>query len=249
MALKEEFVTLGNRLFRNRGWLPFLFVPFLVIGLAQAPALTSVAGAAAGLLWTALSVLVSCAGLLVRCAVVGFTPKGTSGRNTAEGQVAETVNVSGFYSACRHPLYLGNFLIFLGLVLYLQVPWLVLLAVSAFWLYYERIMFAEEEFLRSRFGATFEEWAARTPAFWPDFRLWKDPDLAFSFRNVLRREYTAFFEIVAGFVILHVFRNVFLTGRLELDAGAAAAFGGGLLVYAVLRTLKRKTRLLTVEGR
>ena len=249
MALKEEFISLGNWLFKNRSWLPFLFVPFLVLALAQPPSLTTIAGEKAGRIWTVLSILVSCAGLLVRCVVVAFAPKGTSGRNTSEGQVAETVNVSGLYSTCRHPLYLGNFLIFFGFILYLQIVWLVLLAVSAFWLYYERIMFAEEEFLRTRFGASFEGWAGRTPAFWPDFRLWKSPDLAFSFRNILRREYTAFFEIVAGFVLLHVFRDIFLTGRLNLDAVSGAVFAGGLLIYAVLRTLKRRTRLLTVEGR
>jgi len=249
MALKEEFVTTGNLLFKNRSWLPFLFLPFMVVALVQPPFLSPATGGEAGRIWTAFSILVSLAGLIVRCLVIAFVPKGTSGRNTAEGQIAEKINLTGLYSLCRHPLYLGNFLIFFGFILYIQVFWLILLAAAAFWLYYERIMFAEEEFLRSRFGAEFEEWASRTPAFWPRLRLWKAPGLAFSFRNILRREYTAFFEIVAGFVLLHLFRNVFITGTINFDPGSVVVISGGLLVYLVLRTLKHKTRLLTVEGR
>ncbi|MGB8874133.1 MAG: hypothetical protein WCC75_12145, partial [Desulfobaccales bacterium] len=44
----------------------------------------------------------------------GLPPRGTSGRNT-QGQVAETLNTTGIYSLVRNPLYLGNFLIWLGL--------------------------------------------------------------------------------------------------------------------------------------
>ena len=44
-----------------------------------------------------------------------------------------------------------------------------------FWLYYERIMLAEEEFLRARYGKAFDDWAARTPAFLPNFRHWVPP--------------------------------------------------------------------------
>ena len=54
---------------------------------------------------------------------VGFTPRGTSGRNTKEGQVAESLNTLGMYSMCRHPLYLGNLLMWLGIVMYMGHLW------------------------------------------------------------------------------------------------------------------------------
>ena len=64
--------------------------------------------------FTAISI--SVLGFLVRFYTIGTTPKGTSGRNTKE-QVADVLNSSGMYSMLRHPLYLGNYLIWLGISL------------------------------------------------------------------------------------------------------------------------------------
>lgn len=125
-------------------------------------------------------------GLFIRCMVIGYAPRRTSGRNT-DGQKAETLNTSGIYSIVRHPLYLGNFFIFIGMALFTQVPWFVLIAVLAFCLYYERIMFAEEKFLRGKFGDEYLRWADRRPAFIPSFKHYQKPALRFSFRNVLNR--------------------------------------------------------------
>lgn len=46
-------------------------------------------------------------------ATIGQVPKGTSGRNTSQ-QVADTLSTDGVYSVVRHPLYLGNFLMCMG---------------------------------------------------------------------------------------------------------------------------------------
>lgn len=86
-------------------------------------------------------------GLIVRVVTVGYTPANTSGRNT-ETQVADTVNQLGIYSTVRHPLYVGNFLMYLGLAMLTHNIWFVLIYILVFYLYYERIMFAEEQFLR-----------------------------------------------------------------------------------------------------
>ena len=59
---------------------------------------------------------------------MGFAPRGTSGRNTL-GQVAEVLNTSGMYSVVRNPLYLGNFVIWLGLALFIKVWWCILIVV------------------------------------------------------------------------------------------------------------------------
>ena len=63
--------------------------------------------------WQMLCISVSFLGLFIRIVTVGRAPIGTSGRNTRE-QVANTLNTTGIYSLVRHPLYLGNYLVFLG---------------------------------------------------------------------------------------------------------------------------------------
>ena len=77
------------------------------------------------------------------------------------------------------------------------VTWGTVLLVTALYIiYYERIMFAEEAFLRIRFGEFFEQWASATPAIIPRFSGWKPPSQEFSWRNVIRREYTGLFVMI-----------------------------------------------------
>lgn len=153
------------------------------------------------------------------------------------------------YALVRHPLYLGNYLMWLGPALFPRSWSVAAIVTLVFWLYYERIMLAEEEFLRRRFGEAYERWAAVTPAFIPALRRWQPPALPFSLRNVLRREYSGVFGVVATFTALEVLSDLFATGRLTLDRLWAGLFGAALVLYLVLRTLKRSTTLLNVEGR
>ena len=98
-------------------------------------------------IWQGCCLAVSLLGLVVRIITVGRAPMGTSGRNTRE-QVANTLNSTGMYSVVRHPLYLGNYLIMMGFALWPHVWWLAVLTTCFYALYYERIMLAEEAFLR-----------------------------------------------------------------------------------------------------
>jgi len=103
--------------------------------------------------WELFCLGVSLLGLYIRVMTIGYRPHGTSGRNT-HGQVAETLNTEGMYSITRHPLYLGNYFNWLGLALFTHDWWLPVIVSLAFWLYYERIMFAEESFLEEKFGGS-----------------------------------------------------------------------------------------------
>ena len=249
MALKEEFTKTGNWLFKWRSYFPLLMVPFLLIALQESKYLENDTREKAQYLWEAFCFAVSFTGLMVRCAVVGYAPKRTSGRNT-ERQKADTLNTTGLYSVVRHPLYLGNFMIFLGMVLFVQTVWFIVLSILSFWLYYERIMFAEEEFLREKFGESFLRWAKRTPAFLPKFRNWKNPALTSSFRNILKREYNAFFLIITAFSALDILGDVFTHDKFRIeDSMWLLLFITGIIIYFILRTLKTKTKFLNVAGR
>ena len=246
MALREEFERSGNWLFRRRSYLPLIMIiPILVAlrGYRYPDGRHDM-----DLAWEMFCLAVGLLGLAIRALTVGYTPAGTSGRNTA-GQVASTLNTRGVYAMVRHPLYLGNYLMWLGPSLFPRVWWAPVLVTLVFWLYYERIMFAEEEFLRRSFGREYEEWAEHTPAFLPHRLRWIAPQLPFSMRNVLRREYSGFFGLIATFMLLEIASDFEATGRLEWDPVWLAIFGASLVIYLTLRTLKRQTRLLHVKGR
>ncbi|MFH1919384.1 MAG: isoprenylcysteine carboxylmethyltransferase family protein [Planctomycetota bacterium] len=246
MTLEKELARTGHFLFRWRGCLPVvLALPTLLAMREFQDANDSHVQHEA---WVLFSMAVSFFGLGVRAVTIGYTPKGTSGRNTRR-QRASVLNTTGMYSVVRHPLYLGNAIIWLGVSMFCQTWWLTVIFILAFWIYYERIMMAEEEFLREEFGDAYLDWASRTPAFIPAPSRWRRPDLPFSLRKVLRREYTGFFAIVACFFVLESTRHVMVYGQLVFEPHWAVIFLAGLLVYATLRTLKKRTHLLVVEGR
>ena len=246
MGLREEFEATGNWLFRRRGYLPLLLFPLL---LAAARGSTYPGGDhGRDLAWEGVCLFLALIGLALRIGTVGFVPRDTSGRNTG-GQVAGSLNTSGLYSVVRHPLYLGNYLMWLGVALFPRSWWAPVIVSLVFWLYYERIMFAEEEFLRRKFGPLYTSWAAITPAFLPRLTLWRPPGVRFSLLTVLRREHSSLLALVASLTALEVASDYAYTGRLTVDP----LWGSGLAVTLVLclavRAVKHRTRLLHVEGR
>jgi hypothetical protein len=110
-------------------------------------------------------------------------------------------------------------------------------------------MFAEEEYLKRKFGKEYEDWADNTPAFIPRMKCWRKPGLPFSVKNVLKREYNGFFGIIITFTVLEVAGDYFAEGKLELDLMWCIISGIGFTIFIILRTLKRKTNILSDEGR
>lgn len=247
MPLREEWEAQGTWLFRWRSYFPVVF--FVIMGLAAIDFDYAGNSHAAQEAWMVACLAVSSLGLVVRALVVGYTPRGTSGRNTAAGQIAESLNVAGMYSVVRHPLYLGNFLIWVGIPLFFHDPWMLAVFCLGFWLYYERIMYAEEEFLRRKFGQDYVRWASSTPAFIPRLHGWVQPLLAFSWRNVLRREYTALFGILMAFGVLEVLEHAIVERRLEIESHWKVLIPLAVGIYVALRTLKRRTSVLAEAGR
>jgi len=240
MPLREEHERAGNWLFRWRSYLPLLVLGLALIGMRDFTYFLN--DPRWDQVWKAICLAVSFAGLGVRAHVIGYVPEGTSGRNTLS-QKAVYLNVSGLYSIVRHPLYLGNFLIWFGMLLCVQQWMLGVICVLIFWLYYERIMFAEEEFLRREFGEDYVTWASRTPCFFPRVSQWKPPEKPFSWRKVLKDEYSGFFAIVATFTVLEVISDWVVVGQIKLDVGWAVFFLLGLIIYLTLRTMKKKGML------
>jgi protein-S-isoprenylcysteine O-methyltransferase Ste14 len=246
MALSEHLERSGNWLFRWRAVPPVLALLLLTLHLQDYQYLFG--SKRADDTWQLGCLLVALLGLALRIHVVGHTPKDTSGRNARE-QRAASLNTSGLYSVVRHPLYLGNFLVYLGTVAFTHDLWPALVCLLGFWLYYERIMAAEEAFLRTRFGAQFENWARVTPAFIPKPRLWRRPDLPFSPRNVLRREYNNVFSVLLAMFLLDSASDSAAQGRFALGHWWSIALVVGFLAWLLLRTLKRHAKILRVAGR
>jgi len=254
MALIEEMDRSGNWLFRWRSFLPLVLffgaIPVVLFGDVSWNTMS--AAPDASWVWPLVCLAVGMAGQKVRGLCVGYTPRGTSGRNTKEGQVAESLNTKGMYSMCRHPLYLGNLLMWLGIVMYMGHLWFAVAFLLVYALYYERIMFAEEAFLRVKFGQAYLDWSVDVPSFWPRNLKWVAPDVEFSLRNVLKREYNGFFAVFLSLAMVSAGKTyVHITQDWDavLHPFWQAALMGSFAIFFLLRSLKRYSRVLHVEGR
>ena len=245
MALVHEFERSGNWLFKRRSWLPVIMIIAGIIMMYLGNRQAILFDMRDELIFLGVSFI----GQVIRILTVGFTPKNTSGRNTVNGQLADELNVTGIYSLLRHPLYLGNFFMWLGPVLFLRSFWFTVLFGLVYWLYYERIMFAEEQFLRKKFGEIYDKWSETVSSFIPYSFNFIRPNLPFSLRNVLKREYNSFVNIFVIFTLLDLFRNYFLSGRIYLTGMWIWLFASGIVIWLTVRTIHKRTKWLEVEGR
>jgi protein-S-isoprenylcysteine O-methyltransferase Ste14 len=238
VKLVEQMGQTGDILFRWRSWLPLLLLPLFVASFSGGHPTGS---PSFEFWWEVACFAVSMVGLVLRVITVGTAPRGTSGRNTRE-QKAAVLNTTGPYSVVRHPLYLANYLIALGLSLFTRTWFLPIIVSLATVLYYERIAAREEAFLESRFGEAFREWAARVPAAIPRPSLWRPAALPFSWQRALGREFYAISEVAVAFFVLDVLEDWTVHRHLELDPVWTTVAVAGSVFFVVMRVRKKRRR-------
>lgn len=246
MALQEEFEKQGNWLFKYRSFLPLIILAIgtgLYLRTEMFPGTFILEETTYEIYYEMIALIISLMGLYIRVYTVGYTPKNTSGRNTDEGQVADTLNTSGIYSIVRHPLYLGNFLMWFGPTMLTGHIWFIIAFVLLYWIYYERIMFAEEQYLRRKFGAIFLKWSINVPAFIPKFKNFKKSELSFSWKKVLKKEKNGLFALFLIFFIFD-FAGELIENKTEYNYFLIAMCTLTGLSYIVLKYLKSRTNLL-----
>jgi hypothetical protein len=116
----------------------------------------------------------------------------------------------------RHPLYAGNFLIVLGLVVVFNNPWAYLLLLLPFAYLYQVITDMEERRMHRRFGADYREYREReVPRFLPALS-----NLGAALRTTCpvgwgfawRKEYESCCGWLAGVAVLEIYQGVVARG-------------------------------------
>lgn len=151
-AEQSASARIGAVLFRNRGWLPVIFiaVPLLVPGHMSA------------VNWIVGAVFVV-TGEWIRLA--GVAAAGTVTRRRSRN--VQRLVTYGIFDWARNPLYIGNFLIWIGFTIVSGVLWFIPVAIVIFALEYTFIVRYEEGVLESIFGAEYLEYKKRTPRWFP----------------------------------------------------------------------------------
>lgn len=211
MTIKKSLEVSGNFLFKYRGHIP-LIVFVLIVPISFLTPYKTYAfynGFNEIILFAALFLIFS--GHLIRARTVGKRTIQTSGRNRSH-QVAHVLTITGWYSLVRHPLYFGNYLIWLGLAIFLSNFWFLFILSLLFWIYYERIMFAEEIFLEEKFGDEFQDWAIKTPSFLPSFKNYIPNHCTFSWRVVMKNEYPGIISSATSLLFILILKRIVFLG-------------------------------------
>ena len=244
MALQEDMQRQGNWLFKYRGILPIII---LVIGLGlyllkgTNPNSFLEEGTAQELIYNFFCLAVGLLGLFIRVHVVGHAASNTSGKNTQE-QKADSVNSTGIYSIVRHPLYLGNFLMWLAPALLVANPWFIIIFILAYWLYYERIIYAEEAFMREKFGESYLIWANTVPTFIPNFANYKKPTLPFNWKKAIRSEKNSFAALTLIFCLFDIIGQV-VSENYNFNYVFIGLSALTLIGYVVVKILIKNTKI------
>jgi protein-S-isoprenylcysteine O-methyltransferase Ste14 len=187
----------GAVLFRNRSWLP---VPFLLVALLV-PAHPTARD------WTPTAVLIAI-GEGIRLA--GVAAAGTVTRRRSR-DVQRLVNY-GIFGWMRNPLYVGNFLIWMGFVVASGVLWFLPIAIMIFALEYTLIVAYEEGVLESIFGAEYLEYKRRTPRWLPGPPKVRETG-PHDWGEAWKSEISTFMQYVAIVVALWVKQKLIWSGR------------------------------------
>ena len=241
MPLKEEFRSQGNFLFKHRSYLPLIIVAVgLAVYIYTLNATNTTLEQFNDYKIELIFLLVAFVGQFIRAYSVGFAAKNTSGRNTSVGQVADSLNSTGIYSTVRHPLYLGNFFMWLGIALFTANFWFIIAFVFMYWLYYERIMYAEEEFLRDKYGSTYTEWAEITPAIIPSFKNWEKPEGEFSLWKVVKQEKSGILNIFLTIFLFKIIAGYTLYDDFTIGQNVWTwALVGAVIYYTIVKIVQK----------
>jgi len=241
MALREEYEKIGHILFRFRSYIPLILAPFLIAYLfINRETLDTFINDYTLII---ISLAVCFIGLTIRAITIGYAHPNTSGRNVNQ-QIADHINITGIYSTVRHPLYLGNFLIWLGISLRFKSLFVSFIMLFFFWIYYEKIMYTEEEFLRANFGDSFIKWAAKTPLLIPNPFLWTRPHNSFSFKRILRKEPDSVYAPIVMLFFIDISAGFFYHHILCVSKLWIIIISISTLLYLTLKIIKKRTRWL-----
>ena len=222
---KRSLIRLGAALFRVRS---FTLVP-LAVALLVTPWLVPGDPARSAPLLAVGGILLA-AGAAVRFHVSGLSPRGTSTRGTTIG--AARLVTSGCYAHCRNPLYVANACLWVGAACLTGLPFLPLAVLAVVAAQYFAIVFAEETYLRRKFGETFDAYCRHVPRFRPRLTPWagRSEPLPFGWKRAVFKEHDSLFG-TAALAVLIVLPSAF---RAAPSAGLIDAWYGGFAGLAVV---------------
>ena len=190
--------------------------------------------------------VVALLGQLLRAVTIGLEYIIRGGRKR---QVyAEKLVQGGIFAHCRNPLYVGNFLILLGIGIASNSVLFLGFGLTFFAFAYWAIILAEENYLRKKFGQEFDDYCARVNRLLPNFSGLAQTlnGMRFNWRRLITAEYGSTYIWLAAIILL-LLKNIWLSGDYQpygaMARGLWILLAAVTVAYALARFLKKTGRL------
>jgi len=228
-------VRIGNFLFHYRNALfPIAYLLLFVKSRPVVPDYWAMAG---------LGLLVATLGQLLRAVSIGleYIIRGGKDRRV----YAEKLVQGGMFAHCRNPLYVGNFLILLGVGLASNSVLFLAVAIPFFIFAYWAIIAAEENFLRNKFGQEFDAYCSQVNRILPNFAGFGQTvtGMRFNWRRLVTAEYGSTFIWMMG-IILVTIKNIWVNGDHQsagnIERALWVAVGLVTVGYLAARFMKKR---------
>jgi len=244
---RAALIAYGNFVFRHRNALVPVAVVLLVLLTRPRPL---GGNPRYDVLLDALGFAVALCGQAVRVLVIGLAYIRRGGLN--KRIAAYRLVTDGVFAHCRHPLYLGNLLLFSGLMIIWNAPAAYVFGIGGVALTLFAMAIAEETFLRRKFGAEYDAYCARVRRFVPRLRGLRQTIGGFDFnwKRVLRKEYGTTFSWMTTALVLVVLGHVEWQGAAGAAPTVQAAALGWLVLAALwgwARWMKKTRRLVSPD--
>ena len=199
----------------------------------------------------ALGVMIALVGAAFRLLVIGFAYIKRGGKN---GRVyADNLVIEGVYAHVRNPMYISNFFIVVGIGIIYGSAWIYFLAIPFFSFAYLAIMVTEEDYLRRRFGAEYDEYCRRVNRFFPNFKGIRNSlkEYQYDWRKVIRKDYGTVFGMLVGCYATWLWKQYYFYGlpsSMSDIRGPVFVFIVFGIGYSFFRYLKKSGRLKSPSG-
>jgi len=224
-------IEIGDFLFKHRSFTP---IPLIIIVILF---FRPIECGKFNLILNLCGLMISIVGEIVRVLGVGFSFSGTSGRENYLR--ADNLNMTGIYSIVRNPLYIGNVLIYSGMLVVFSNLFAILIFSIFIILQYYFIIFSEEDYLMEKYGKDIALYFKNVSRIVPNFKNYKKPILKFSLKKVIFNENDSIFNILMMFVLILAYKEMVFYGSIDnfkiyLITGILLVF-----VYAIIKILKK----------
>lgn len=246
--MKNKMIKIGNFFFSYRNKVfPIIiialfmiaFPPLRILGSSNFESVTDV-----------LAVVLAISGLVVRGIVIGYAYIKRGGLQ--KKVYAENLVTQGMFSLSRNPLYFGNMLIYAGVFLLHGDPVVAITGIGLFWFIYQCIIYAEENYLETKFGKGYKEYCQDVPRWIPQFGKFRTAtqDMNFNFRRAIIKDYSTITSTVLTLCLVGLYEHAGLNAlaghwqHLQALAGIMVM----TLIAALITRILKKRKILTTTG-